>query len=127
MMAKRPAERLAARSELIGLQEPCKASAAETNAAAGEAPKSRPELKVLNEPLKRAAPAKTSADPSIFTVRDENEGLRRINDDLRLEDLVMDVRPESPPALLLASPPTPRHPVELPRHSAAPRTSRRRQ
>jgi len=61
MMAKRPAERPATMTESIALLESCKASAADATAAAAEAPKSRPELKVFDEPLKRAAPAKPKA------------------------------------------------------------------
>ena len=50
-------------------------------------------------PLKQPPPAKTSRDPSIFARREEREGLR-INNELNLEDLVMDVRPETPPSPL---------------------------
>ncbi|MGO9468956.1 MAG: protein kinase domain-containing protein [Isosphaeraceae bacterium] len=127
MMAKRPAERPATMTELIALLESCKASAAEARAAAGEPPKSRPELKVFDEPLKRAAPAKTKAEPSISTMRDEPQERLRINEDLRLEDLVMDVRPETPPAPLPASPKAPRPAVDRPKRAALPPSSRRRQ
>jgi WD40 repeat protein len=126
MMAKQPAERPATMTELIALLESCKASAAEARAAAGEPPKSRPELKVFDEPLKRAAPAKTKAEPSIFTVLDKTEGLR-INEDLRLEDLVMDVRPETPPAPVPASRGTPRPAADKPRRATPSPSSRRRQ
>ncbi len=126
MMAKRPADRPATMTELIALLESCKALAAEGRAAAGEAPKSRPELKVFDEPLKRAAPAKTKAEPSIFTVLDKTEGPPRIKEDLRLEDLVMDVRPETPPAPLPASPRTRRTVIENPRRAALAPSGRRR-
>ena len=53
---------------------------------------------VFNEtPLKRAGPPKTKVEPSIFARREEREGLA-ISHELNLEDLVMDVRSESPPA-----------------------------
>ena len=48
-------------------------------------------------PLKRAAPPKTKTDPSVFARREEPEGLM-IGHELSLEDLVMDVRTEAPPA-----------------------------
>jgi len=54
-------------------------------------------------PLKLPPPAKTSRDPSIFARREETEGLR-INNELSLEDLVMDVRPETPRAPLARAP-----------------------
>ncbi len=100
MMAKRPDDRPASMAEVIALLESCKASGVEVEAQAGEAPKSRPELKVFNEPmLKRAGSAETKADPSIFAVGELRERTL-IEHDLNLEDLVMDVRPEVRPAPL---------------------------
>ncbi len=96
MMAKRPDDRPASMAEVIALLESCKASGVEVEAQAGEAPKSRPELKVFNEPmLKRAGSAETKADPSIFAVGELRERTL-IEHDLNLEDLVMDVRAGSP-------------------------------
>jgi len=102
MMAKQPSERPATMTELIGLLALCKASAMEARTTAGEAPKSRPELKVFDEPLKRARPARTEADPSMPTLRDEL-ALDRSKEDLRLEDLAIDVRSEPLAAPLPAS------------------------
>jgi len=107
MMAKRPDDRPASMTEVIALLESCKASGVEVKVASpdGEAPKSRPELKVFNEtPLKRAGSPRTKAEPSIFAVDEPHENVL-IDHDLNLEDLVMDVRPEARPAPL---PPTPK-------------------
>jgi serine/threonine protein kinase/WD40 repeat protein/tetratricopeptide (TPR) repeat protein len=103
MMAKRPEERPASMTEVIALLEACKGAATEAKAAAGEAPKSRPELMVFNEaPLKRVGAPRTKAEPSIFAHREEPAELR-IGQELRLEDLVMDVRPEVRPEPLPAA------------------------
>jgi len=104
MVAKRPDDRPASMTEVIALLEACKGATTEASAAAGEAPKSRPELMVFNEaPLKRAGAPKTKAEPSIFARRDEPGGLR-FDTELRLEDLVMDVRPDVRPKPLPATP-----------------------
>jgi len=104
MMAKRPEDRPASMTEVISLLESCKAPAALASTSAGEAPKRRPDPMVFGEaPLKQQPPANTSRDPSIFARREEREGLR-INNELGLEDLVMDVRPETPQAPLARAP-----------------------
>ena len=101
MMAKRAEDRPASMAEVITLLE---ASKAQTLVA----PKSQPELKVFNEPVKkRAGEPNTKADPSIFAVGERSEGTI-IEHELNLVDLVMDVRPETrpvplPPAQRLAS------------------------
>ncbi len=78
MMAKSPAERPASMTELISLLESCKAEA-KARAASGEAPKSKPELKVFNEvPLKRVVPPKADREPSIFRVPRKTRGSRSI-------------------------------------------------
>jgi serine/threonine protein kinase/WD40 repeat protein/tetratricopeptide (TPR) repeat protein len=107
MMAKKPAERPATMTDLIALLEICKASAAEAASAEPAAPKSRPDLKVFDEPLKHARPPKTLAEPSVFTVRDAAE-IVRSHDELRLEDLEIDVRSEPPVARALLSLRSPR-------------------
>ncbi len=102
MMAKRPDDRPASMTEVIALLESCKASGVEVQAQAptGEAPKSRPELKVFNEPtLKRTGSSKPRSDPSIFAVGEQRDRTL-IEHDLNFEDLVMDVRPEARPTPL---------------------------
>jgi serine/threonine protein kinase len=97
MMAKRPEERPASMTEVVSLLQACKAAAAES-------PTSRPDLKVSSEaPLKRAGAPKTRADPTIFARPKEAEGLA-IGEELSLEDLVVDVRPEAPVAPLRPAP-----------------------
>jgi hypothetical protein len=104
MVAKRPGDRPASMTEVIALLEASKVAAADVKDPGVAAPKSRPELMVFDEPtLKRAAPPKTKADPSIFARREEPEGLL-ISHELNLEDLVMDVRPEAAPTPLPPSP-----------------------
>jgi hypothetical protein len=124
LMAKKPAERPATMTELIALLESCKAAAVEARATAGEAPKSRPELKVFNEPLKRALPVKTPADPPVFDPRETVQGPS--TEELRLEDLAMDVRSESPPVLPATAPELPRPRSERPRRQPGPQNSRDR-
>ncbi len=93
MMAKKPAERPASMTELISLLEASKAEA-KTKAPTGEAPKSKPDLMVFNQtPLRHPAPPKAGRDPSIHARPKETEGLA-VENDLNLEDLIMDVRPE---------------------------------
>jgi serine/threonine protein kinase len=101
MMAKSPQDRPASMAEVISLLDACK-TAAEAKTAAFALPETKRELKVFDEaPLKRAAPPRTKIEPSIFARPKEAEGLVR-NDELRLEDLVMDVRSGSPPTPLPA-------------------------
>ena len=97
MMAKSPQDRPASMAEVISLLEACKTTVAEATAAAAALPETKRELKVFDEtPLKRAAVPRTKIEPSIFARPKEAEVLVG-NDDLSLEDLVMDVRPGSPP------------------------------
>ena len=105
-------------TEVISLLQACKAAAA-------QARKSRPELMVFNEaPLKRAGAPVTKAEPSIFARPKEAEALG-IADELSLEDLVMDVRPEAPLAPLRPAPrPAPAQTQPLKRMSS---TQSRRQ
>jgi serine/threonine protein kinase len=103
MMAKRPEARPASMTELISILEDCKTQAAPAKPPAGEAREPRPELMVSNEtPIKPPPPA-TITEPSIFARRDEREGMR-IDHELNLEDLVMDVRPEPLPNLAPRAP-----------------------
>ena len=95
MMAKRPDDRPASMTEVIALLEASKTAPDVRQGDRRRAPKSKPELKVFNEqPLKRAGAPRTKAEPSIFARREEPEGLT-VSHELNLEDLVMDVRPES--------------------------------
>ena len=98
MMAKRPEDRPASMAEVISLLEACKAAASQDG---GCRPRRRkPELKVFNEaPLKRAGAPRTKSEPSIFARPRKREG-SVLGHELSLEDLVMDVRPEAPPAPL---------------------------
>jgi len=124
MVAKRPEDRPASMTEVISLLESCKASDTLAKPSAGAAPKPRPEPMVFHEaPPKQPPPAKTSRDPSIFARREEREGLR-IDHELNLEDLLMDVRPEAPQAPL-ARTPKPAAPT-APLQRAARLTARRR-
>ncbi len=91
MMAKKPDERPASMTEVIALLEACKVAPA-------EASKSHPELLVFDEPaVKRAPSPKPDREASIFSQRDEATGLP-IDRELNLDDLVMDVRAETPVA-----------------------------
>ncbi len=124
MMAKRPEERPASMTEVISILESCKADDAETRSPAGDVQKSRPALMVFNEtPVKRTGSPTRKADPSIFATARETDGLR-IGDELNLEDLVMDVRPDvrPEPLPLKRLPPKPRrehHPRKASRRSSA--------
>ncbi len=96
MMAKKPEDRPASMTELIALLEACKPDIS-TKPAAADAPKSRPELMVFNEPpAKRPAPQKTDRDPALVPRTTEPEGLATSHD-FNLEDLVMYVRSDPPP------------------------------
>ncbi len=91
MMAKRPADRPASMTAVIALLESCKAAAA-------AAPKSRPELKVFDEPaIKQAASKKADRDSSTFALGDESHGVPT-GSELSLEDLFRDVRSAVPAA-----------------------------
>ncbi len=97
MMAKSPLDRPASMAEVISLLEACTTAVALAKAPAAALPETTRELKVFDEtPLKRAAAPRTKVEPSIFARPKEAEVLVG-NDELRLEDLVMDVRPGSPP------------------------------
>jgi len=105
MMAKRPEDRPASMTEVIALLEASKTGPDLSKGTGAAPPKSKPELMVFNEqPLKRAGALRTKSEPSIFARPQEPEGLA-VGDELSLEDLVMDVRPEQRPAPL---PPAPR-------------------
>jgi serine/threonine protein kinase len=125
MMAKRPAERPATITELIALLETCKLASAEVRTASEQAPKSRSELKVFDEPLKHAWPARTQVDPAAIPLR-EASPLPSF-DELRLEDLAMDVRSESPALPLPIVPEAPGLGKERLRTSTGSRTHRRQQ
>jgi serine/threonine protein kinase len=85
MMAKRAQDRPASMAEVIALLEACKAQAL-------EAPKSQPELKVFNQPVrKRAGAAQTEGERSVSARGEQDEG-QFSEHDLNLEDLAMDVR-----------------------------------
>ena len=112
MMAKRPEDRPASMTEVISLLEACKSAAL--------APKSKPELMVFNEqPVKRAGAPKARSDPSIFA-RPKGAEDQLMSDELDLEDLVMDVRPE-PPATPLSPARTPM-PAQTLKRAAATQT-----
>ncbi len=114
MMAKQPRDRPQSMTEVIALLQASKLPADDVVRRAEPAPKSRPELKTFNEtPLKRAMPPKTKAEPSIFARREEREGLA-INHELRLEDLVIDVRSDPPPGSFKPKPPLERPPLPPP-------------
>jgi serine/threonine protein kinase len=105
MMAKRPDDRPASMTEVIALLEASKTAPDVSMEVRAAPPKSKPELKVFNEqPLKRAGAPRTKADPSVFARPRETERAEPRHE-LNLEDLVMDVRPASPPTPL---PPAPR-------------------
>jgi serine/threonine protein kinase len=98
MMAKRPDDRPRSMTEVIAFLQASKLPADDVAGRIAPPPKSRPELMVFNEaPLKRASPPRPKAEPSILARREEREGLA-INHELNLEDLVMDVRSDNPPA-----------------------------
>jgi len=125
MMAKRPDDRPASMTEVIALLEASK-TAPDFNKEVGAAPpKSKPELKVFNEqPLKRAGAPRTKADPSVFARPREAEGPESSHE-LNLEDLVMSVRPESPPTPLLPAPrPAPTRAQPLKRLATTPSRKR---
>ncbi len=124
MLAKKPADRPATMTELIGLLESCQTVIADASGPVNGPPKWRPELIVFNEPLRRgASPARTEVEPTVLAEREEPSGLR-LDADLRLEDLAMDVRSDSP----APSPPivieTPALGVDLPKHHGGPRLRR---
>jgi serine/threonine protein kinase len=125
MMAKRPDDRPASMAEVIALLEASKVTAAEVRDLGVAAPASPPEPMVFDEPtLKRAAPPKTKAEPSIFARREEREGFL-IDHELNLEDLVMNVRTEAPPPVPPATKPASRTSQPLKR-SATTRSRGRR-
>jgi eukaryotic-like serine/threonine-protein kinase len=104
MMAKRPDDRPASMTEVIALLEASKTAPDFNTEVGAAAPKSKPELKVFNEqPLKRAGAPKTKPDPSVFALSRET-GSPMSSHELNPEDLVMDVRPESPPTPLTPAP-----------------------
>jgi serine/threonine protein kinase/tetratricopeptide (TPR) repeat protein len=103
MMAKQPSERPATMTEVVALLGTCQAAAAEAKVVGLEASKSRYDLKVFDEPLKHARPAKTQLEPANIDLR-EAAKKSKSDDELRLEDLDIDVRSEPPVARALASP-----------------------
>jgi serine/threonine protein kinase len=106
MMAKRPNDRPASMTEVISILEDCKTQAVLAKPSPDESRRRRPELLAFNEtPLTQPPPA-TLRDPSLFARREEAEGLR-IDLELNLEDLVMDVRAEPPPHPLTPAPKPP--------------------
>ncbi len=86
MMAKKPEDRPASMTKVVALLQASK-TAPELDKKTGAAPpKSKPELMVFDaQPLKRAGPPRTKAEPSIFARRQEPEGLA-IGHELNLED-----------------------------------------
>jgi serine/threonine protein kinase len=105
MMAKRPEDRPASMIEVVALLEACKEAAAQADRAPAKAPRSQPELKVFNEPLKGGGPPTTRSGPSVGA-RPKPAAATGVNNELSLADLAMDVRSEaSPPPPL---PPSPR-------------------
>ncbi len=97
MMAKRPEDRPGSMNEVVALLEASKTAPDLKTGSGRPGPRSKPELMVFNEqPLKRAGPARTKADPSVFA-RPEQDVDWVYNPDLDLSDLVTDFRPASQP------------------------------
>jgi len=105
MMAKRPEDRPASMTEVIALLEACREAAAPADQAPAKAPRSQPELKVFNEPLKGGGPPTTRSGPSV-AARRKSVAATSADDELSLADLAMDVRSEGPPPPLPAAPRT---------------------
>jgi serine/threonine protein kinase len=102
MMAKRPDDRPSSMSEVIALLEASMSSAEATeavakNARSASAPsESERALWTIDEsPLKGPGAPSTKADPAVFARADRDSG-SKTDDQLRLEDLLMDVRSEAP-------------------------------
>jgi serine/threonine protein kinase len=127
MMSKRPEDRPASMTEVVALLEASKTAPDYSKGTGAATPKSKPELKVFNEqPLKRAGAPRTQADPSVFARPRETERAEPSHE-LNLEDLVMSVRPESPPTPLPPAPrPAPAKTQPLKRLSATPSRKRQR-
>jgi len=103
MMAKRPEDRPASMTEVVALLQASKTAPELEKRTEAAPPKSKPELMVFDEqPLKRAGPPRTKAEPSIFARPQQSGGLA-LGQELNLEDLVMDVRPEHQPTPLPAT------------------------
>ncbi len=125
MMAKRPDDRPGSMTEVIALLEASK-TAPDVNTGTGSAPpRSKPALMVFNErPLKRAGPARTKADPSVFAR--PNEQVDWVFDPERnLADLVTDFRPESQPTAFVPAPGAAPGEIHSLRRLRAPRRRRR--
>jgi len=100
MMAKRPEDRPASMTEVVALLQASKLPPDDVSGRAALPPESKPEPLVCNETrIKRTGPPKTIDEASNFARREERGGLL-INHEFNLEDLVMDVRSDPPPAPL---------------------------
>ncbi len=96
MMAKRPEERPASMAEVISLLEASKTARDVTKRIGAAPPKTKPELQVFDDhPLERTVARRSKSERVTFGLPQDPDELV-VGDELRLEDLVTDVRSEAP-------------------------------